>query len=46
MNSRQLSNLIDQMRAVDNKRLIKKVGNLKNDRIQKVIENIKIVLDF
>lgn len=38
--------LIDQMRAVDNKRLIKKVGNLKNDKIQKVIENIKIVLDF
>lgn len=38
--------LIDQIRAIDNKRLIKKVGNLKNDKIKKVIENIKIVLDL
>ena len=38
--------LIDQIRSIDNKRLIRKVGNLKNDKIKKVIENIKIVLDL
>jgi len=38
--------LIDQMRAIDNKRLIKKVGNLPVDIIEKVKENVIIVLDL
>lgn len=38
--------MIDQLRAVDNKRLIKKVGNLPEDLIETVKENISIVLDF
>lgn len=38
--------LIDQIRSIDNKRLIKKVGRLTDDKIHKVIENLKIVLDL
>lgn len=38
--------LIDQMRAIDNKRLIKKVGNLPYDCVEKVKENIRIILDL
>ncbi|GAB1370417.1 type II toxin-antitoxin system PemK/MazF family toxin [Candidatus Kapaibacterium sp.] len=38
--------LLDQMRAIDNRRFVKKVGNLKHDKIQKVLENLKIVLDL
>ncbi|MCK9206882.1 MAG: type II toxin-antitoxin system PemK/MazF family toxin [Salinivirgaceae bacterium] len=38
--------MIDQIRAIDNKRLIKKVGNLPSDLIDKVMENIKITLDI
>jgi mRNA interferase MazF len=38
--------MIDQIRAIDNKRLIKKKGNLPYDLVEKVIENIKIVLDM
>lgn len=38
--------MIDQIRAIDNKRLIKKVGKLPDDLIRKVSENIKIVLDL
>ena len=38
--------LIDQIRAIDNKRLIRKIGNLPVDLIEKVKENILIVLDF
>jgi mRNA interferase MazF len=38
--------MIDQIRAVDNKRLIKKVGDLPFDLIQKVKENIIITLDL
>jgi mRNA interferase MazF len=38
--------MIDQIRAVDNKRLIKKVGNLPSDLIDKVKENIMITLDL
>lgn len=38
--------LIDQIRAIDNIRLIKKVGNLPIDLIEKVKENILIVLDL
>ena len=38
--------LIDQIRAIDNKRLIKKVGNLPVDLIELVKENIKIIIDL
>ena len=38
--------MIDQIRAIDNKRLIKMIGKLPNDLIKKINENIKIVLDF
>ena len=38
--------LIDQIRAIDNKRLIKKLGNLPIDLIEKVKENLLIVLDL
>ena len=38
--------MIDQIRAIDNKRLIKKVGDLPKDLIDKVKENIKIILDL
>lgn len=38
--------LIDQIRAIDNKRLIKKVGKLPVDLVEKVKENILIVLDL
>ena len=38
--------MIDQIRAIDNKRLIKKVGTLPNDLINKVKENIAIVIDL
>jgi mRNA interferase MazF len=38
--------MIDQMRAIDNKRLIKKAGDLPNELIQSVKENILIILDL
>lgn len=38
--------LIDQIRAIDNKRLTRKIGSLPDDLIQKVRENILIVLDL
>jgi len=38
--------LIDQIRAIDNKRLVNKVGDLPADLIDKVKENILIVLDL
>ena len=38
--------MIDQIRAIDNKRLIKKIGELPAEIRMKVIENIKIVLDI
>ena len=38
--------MIDQIRAIDNKRLIKKVGDLPPDLIDKVKENISIILDL
>jgi mRNA interferase MazF len=38
--------MIDQIRAIDNRRLTNKVGELHQDLQQKVIENIKIVLDL
>jgi mRNA interferase MazF len=38
--------MIDQIRAIDNKRLIKKVGNLPTDLIDTIKENISIILDL
>ncbi|MGB0949459.1 MAG: type II toxin-antitoxin system PemK/MazF family toxin, partial [Marinirhabdus sp.] len=38
--------MIDQIRAIDNKRLIKKIGDLPINPINKVKENIKIILDL
>jgi mRNA interferase MazF len=38
--------MIDQIRAIDNKRLIKKVGNLPIDLINRLKENIAIIIDL
>lgn len=38
--------MIDQVRAIDNKRLVKKVGEVNSDIAAKVRENLKIVLDL
>lgn len=38
--------MIDQIRSIDNKRLIKKIGTLPSDLISKVKENIAIVIDL
>ncbi|MBS1545170.1 MAG: type II toxin-antitoxin system PemK/MazF family toxin [Bacteroidetes bacterium] len=38
--------MIDQLRAIDNKRLIKKIGEADSDTVDKVKENLKIVLDL
>ncbi|MBP7509739.1 MAG: type II toxin-antitoxin system PemK/MazF family toxin [Prolixibacteraceae bacterium] len=37
--------MIDQIRAIDNTRLIKKIGDLPSELIDKVKENIMITLD-
>jgi mRNA interferase MazF len=43
----QLSDvLIDQIRAIDNKRLIQRIGKLNQDQIQLVKKNLLIVLDL
>jgi len=38
--------MIDQIRAIDNKRLLNKIGNLPSDLIELVKENIQIVIDL
>jgi mRNA interferase MazF len=38
--------MIDQIRAIDNKRLMKKVGNLSVDLIELVKENSSIIIDL
>jgi mRNA interferase MazF len=38
--------MIDQIRAIDNKRLTKKLGTLPDELIDLVKENIQIVLDI
>ena len=38
--------VIDQLRAIDNRRLIKKIGELPDSEIQTTRENIRIVLDL
>ena len=38
--------MIDQVRAIDNKRLVKKIDRLPQNLIEKVKENIMVVLDL
>lgn len=38
--------MIDQIRAIDNKRLVKKIGEIPIELSEKIRENIKIVLDL
>lgn len=38
--------MIDQVRAIDNKRLVKRVGEVDSDVAEKVRENLRIVLDL
>jgi mRNA interferase MazF len=38
--------LVDQIRAIDNKRLIQKLGHLNKDQKQKLKNNLLIVLDL
>jgi len=38
--------MIDQIRAIDNKRLFKKVGDLPHEFIEQIKENIMIVVDL
>jgi len=38
--------MIDQIRAIDNKRFVQKLGNLPAELIDTVKENIRIVLDL
>ena len=38
--------MIDQVRAIDNRRLVRKIGQLDASVRQKIRENLKIVLDL
>jgi mRNA interferase MazF len=38
--------MIDQIRAIDNKRLLKRIGNLPPELSNRVKENLKIVMDL
>jgi mRNA interferase MazF len=38
--------MIDQIRAIDNKRLLKKIGDLSEEKINIMKENMSIVLDL
>ncbi|MDR6966795.1 mRNA interferase MazF [Flavobacterium arsenatis] len=38
--------MMDQIRAIDNKRLIKKVGNVPLHLIEKIKENLSIMMDL
>ena len=38
--------MMDQIRAIDNKRLIKKIGKLPDNLSENVSENLKIILDL
>ncbi|NOZ45663.1 MAG: type II toxin-antitoxin system PemK/MazF family toxin [Chlorobi bacterium] len=38
--------MIDQIRSIDNKRLIKKVGKLPNELIELIKDNIMIIIDI
>ena len=38
--------MIDQVRAIDNKRLMKKIGVLPHEKIPKIKENLSIILEL
>ncbi len=38
--------LVDQPRAIDNKRFIKRIGNLTREQILQIKESLKVVLDL
>ena len=38
--------MIDQVRTIDNKRLVKRIGKLSDELIEKIITNVKIVFDI
>ncbi|MEI8272787.1 MAG: type II toxin-antitoxin system PemK/MazF family toxin [Paludibacter sp.] len=38
--------MIDQIRAIDNKRLLNKIGELPKNLVDKVKENVKIIIDL
>ena len=38
--------MVDQLRAIDNKRFIRKTGKLTAQKVTKLTENIKILLDL
>ena len=38
--------LVDQIRAIDNKRLLEKIGRLTDDQINKLKQSIAIILDL
>ncbi len=38
--------MIDQMRAIDNKRLLKKIGSLSDKHVEKIKKSIKIIIDL
>ena len=38
--------MIDQIRAIDNKRLVKKIGEIDSNVSERIKENLKIVLDL
>ncbi len=38
--------MIDQVRAIDNKRLVNKLGSLSNDLVERIKENLRIILDL
>ena len=38
--------MIDQVRAIDNKRLIRKVGNISPELVKSIKENLKIIVDL
>ncbi len=38
--------MIDHVRAIDNKRLLKKIGDLNQEQIELIKTNLSIVLDF
>jgi mRNA interferase MazF len=44
--NKQSDILLDQIRAIDNRRLLKKLGQLNREQKEKLKDNIKIVLDL
>lgn len=38
--------LVDQIRAIDNRRLVKQVGSLNKDQINRLKKNIRVLLDI